>query len=141
MALSEYDIVYMSQKAIKGSALAEHLTHHSISNYQPFQHEFHDKYIVVVAKIESQSNEWMMWFGGATNLLGNGIGAVLASPKINASRSRQEYKACALGIMMALEHQVKKLKVCGDSALVIYQRCGKYSNPLPYPCEGNTQIF
>ncbi|RDY06881.1 Retrovirus-related Pol polyprotein from transposon 17.6, partial [Mucuna pruriens] len=32
-----------------------------------------------------------------------------------------EYEACAMGIIMAIEHQVKQLKVFGDSALVIYQ--------------------
>ncbi|RDX87803.1 Pol polyprotein, partial [Mucuna pruriens] len=32
----------------------------------------------------------------------------------------------AMGIMMALEHQVKRLKVFGDSMLVIYQLCGEW---------------
>ncbi|RDX84788.1 hypothetical protein CR513_34095, partial [Mucuna pruriens] len=32
-----------------------------------------------------------------------------------------KYEACPMGIIMAIEHQVKKLKVFGDSALVIYQ--------------------
>ncbi|RDX63186.1 Retrovirus-related Pol polyprotein from transposon 17.6, partial [Mucuna pruriens] len=33
----------------------------------------------------------------------------------------EKYEACAMGIIMAIEHQVKRLKVFGDSALVIYQ--------------------
>ncbi|RDY12508.1 hypothetical protein CR513_02662, partial [Mucuna pruriens] len=37
-----------------------------------------------------------------------------------------EYEACTMGIMMALEHQVKKLKVFGDLALVIYQQRGEW---------------
>ncbi|RDY00990.1 hypothetical protein CR513_15746, partial [Mucuna pruriens] len=40
MALSEYDIIYVSQKAIKGSALAEHLAYHPLENPQPLLHEF-----------------------------------------------------------------------------------------------------
>ncbi|RDX72204.1 hypothetical protein CR513_48339, partial [Mucuna pruriens] len=32
-----------------------------------------------------------------------------------------EYEACTMGITMAIEHQIDKLKVLGDSALVIYQ--------------------
>ncbi|RDX61185.1 hypothetical protein CR513_60607, partial [Mucuna pruriens] len=32
-----------------------------------------------------------------------------------------KYKACTMGITMAIEHQVKKLKVFGDLMLVIYQ--------------------
>ncbi|RDX81085.1 Gypsy retrotransposon integrase-like protein 1, partial [Mucuna pruriens] len=37
-----------------------------------------------------------------------------------------EYEACAMGIMMALEHQARKLKVFGDLALVIYQLKGEW---------------
>ncbi|RDX92399.1 hypothetical protein CR513_25486, partial [Mucuna pruriens] len=36
-----------------------------------------------------------------------------------------QYEACTMGLMVALEHQVKKLKVFGDSALVIYQLLGE----------------
>ncbi|RDX91800.1 hypothetical protein CR513_26157, partial [Mucuna pruriens] len=32
-----------------------------------------------------------------------------------------KYEACIMGLLMALEHQAKRLKVYGDSALVIYQ--------------------
>ncbi|RDX77093.1 hypothetical protein CR513_42837, partial [Mucuna pruriens] len=32
MALSEYDIIYVSQKAIKGSALAEQLAYHPLTD-------------------------------------------------------------------------------------------------------------
>ncbi|RDY13871.1 hypothetical protein CR513_01154, partial [Mucuna pruriens] len=32
-----------------------------------------------------------------------------------------EYEACAMGITMSIEHQISRLKVFGDSALVIYQ--------------------
>ncbi|RDY13725.1 hypothetical protein CR513_01307, partial [Mucuna pruriens] len=32
-----------------------------------------------------------------------------------------EYEACAMGIAMALDYQVKTLKVYGDSVLIIYQ--------------------
>ncbi|RDX97746.1 hypothetical protein CR513_19457, partial [Mucuna pruriens] len=37
-----------------------------------------------------------------------------------------EYEACALGIMMAIEHQVKTLEVFDDSMLVIYQLRGEW---------------
>ncbi|RDY05263.1 hypothetical protein CR513_10902, partial [Mucuna pruriens] len=69
-----------------------------------------------------------MWFDGASNLLGNGIRVVLASPKdqcfpftaklrFNCPNNIAEYEACTMGLMMALEHQVKKLNVFEDSAL------------------------
>ncbi|RDX92198.1 hypothetical protein CR513_25711, partial [Mucuna pruriens] len=81
MTLSEYDIVHVNQKAIKGSALAKHLAYHPIADYQPLLHKFPDEHIMVVAENESVSDEWTMWFDKASNLLGNGIGVVSASPK------------------------------------------------------------
>ncbi|RDX91799.1 hypothetical protein CR513_26156, partial [Mucuna pruriens] len=82
MALSEYDIVYVNLSVIKGSALAEHLAYHPLTDPQPLYHEFPDEHTTTTAKIEPQyENEWTMWFDGASNILGNGIGVVLNSPK------------------------------------------------------------
>ncbi|RDX81086.1 hypothetical protein CR513_38276, partial [Mucuna pruriens] len=53
MALLEFDIVYMSQKAIKGSVMVEHLAYHPIPDYQPLQHEFPNEHIMTIAKAES----------------------------------------------------------------------------------------
>ena len=46
MLLSEYDIEYRSQKAIKGSVLADHLTHQPIEDYQLVQYDFPDEEIL-----------------------------------------------------------------------------------------------
>ncbi|RDY12554.1 hypothetical protein CR513_02637, partial [Mucuna pruriens] len=82
MALSEYDIVYVNHSAIKRSALAEHLAYHPLTEPQPLHHEFPNEHITTTVKIESQNeNEWTMWFDGASNILRNGIGVVLNSPK------------------------------------------------------------
>ena len=43
MLLFEYDIEYRSQKAIKGSVLADHLAHQPIEDYQSVQYDFPDK--------------------------------------------------------------------------------------------------
>ncbi|RDX68610.1 hypothetical protein CR513_52374, partial [Mucuna pruriens] len=47
-----------------------------------------------------------------------------------------EYEACIAGVLMAVEHQVKKLKVFGDFALVIYQLRGEWEtrDPKLIPC-------
>ncbi|RDX85759.1 hypothetical protein CR513_32998, partial [Mucuna pruriens] len=81
MALSEYDIVYKSQKAIKGSTLAEQLAHYPLGEYHLLLHEFLDEHIMSVDEIglTAESDKWKLWFDGASNLLGNGIGAILAS--------------------------------------------------------------
>ncbi|RDY09054.1 Gypsy retrotransposon integrase-like protein 1, partial [Mucuna pruriens] len=69
-----------------------------------------------------------MWFNGASNVLGNRIGVILAFPRdhcfpfsaklgFDYTYNMAEYEACTMGLIMALEHQVKKLKVFGDSTL------------------------
>ncbi|RDX84144.1 rnhA, partial [Mucuna pruriens] len=83
-----------------------------------------------------------MWFDEASNLLGNNIGAVLASPTdqcfpfstrlgFDCTNNMAEYEACTMGITMALEQQVQKLRVFGDSSLVIYQLKGEWETRDP----------
>jgi len=46
MLLSEYDIKYRSQKAVKDSILADHLAHQPIEDYQPIKFDFLDEEII-----------------------------------------------------------------------------------------------
>jgi hypothetical protein len=46
MFLTEYDIDYRSQKAIKGSVLVDHLAHKPIEGYQSVQYDFPDEEIL-----------------------------------------------------------------------------------------------
>ncbi|RDY05176.1 hypothetical protein CR513_11010, partial [Mucuna pruriens] len=115
-------------------ALAEQLAYHPLDEYHPFFHEFPNEHIMVVEKDEHEIDlgKWKLWFDGALNLLGNGIGVVLASPKgqyfpfstrlgFDCTNNMVEYEACVMGITMAIKHQVNRLKVFGDLAIVIYQ--------------------
>ena len=43
LLLSEFDITYVTQKAIKGQALADHLAAHSLLDYQPLKTFFPDE--------------------------------------------------------------------------------------------------
>jgi len=84
MLLSEYDIVYIIQKAIKGRALSKHLACHPIPDYQPMRPKFPDEDILAFLSGDggdSDSNAWVMFFYGASNSLGHGIGAILISPE------------------------------------------------------------
>ncbi|RDX67369.1 Retrovirus-related Pol polyprotein from transposon 17.6, partial [Mucuna pruriens] len=132
MALTEFDIVYTTHKAIKGRAVVDHLAYHPLPDYQPLSHEFPDEDIMTISGARTYQDEWLMWFDGASNVLGNGIGAVLASPTdqcfpffarlgFNCTNNMAKYEACPMEIIMAVERRVRKLKVFGDSALVIYQ--------------------
>jgi len=83
MLLSEYDILYVTQKAIKGSALADYLAHQPIEDYQPMQPEFPDEDIFALFATvgdNDDENRWTLFFDGASNALGHGIGAVIISP-------------------------------------------------------------
>ncbi|XP_052736650.1 uncharacterized protein LOC128197859 [Vigna angularis] len=138
--LSEYDIVYVTQKSIKGSALAEYLAHQPISDYQPMQPEFPDEDIMALFKEGRgyrDEETWILLFDGASNMMGHGIGAVLVSPEqqympmtsrlcFYCTNNIAEYEACAMGIRAAIEFKVKILEVYGDSALVINQLKGEW---------------
>ncbi|RDX70653.1 hypothetical protein CR513_50077, partial [Mucuna pruriens] len=51
--------------------------------------------------------------------------AIKARLGFDCTNNMAKYGACAMGITMALEHQVKELKVFADPTLVIYQLCGE----------------
>ena len=134
MLLSEYDIVYVTQKAVKGSTLASYLAHQPVNDYQSMQDEFPDEDIMALFEEGGTSREgkWVLFFDGASNILGHGIGAVLISPEkkyipitarlcFDCTNNMAEYEACALGLQAALESRIRNLEVFGDSALVIYQ--------------------
>ncbi|RDX83078.1 hypothetical protein CR513_36041, partial [Mucuna pruriens] len=90
MALSKYDIVYTNQKAVKGRALVEQLAHHPLDEYHPLSYEFPNEQIMLTedVRLEANSDKWKPWFDRASNMLGNGIGAVLAPQKTSISLSR-----------------------------------------------------
>ena len=80
--LSEFDIVYVTQKVVKGSALADYLAQQPIDDYQPMHPEFPDEDIMALFDQEGEvedKDKWTMSFDGASNVWGHGIGAVLVS--------------------------------------------------------------
>ncbi|KAI4318306.1 hypothetical protein L6164_026093 [Bauhinia variegata] len=83
IVLSEYDVIYMTKKSIKGSAIANHLADNPIEDYQPMKLEFPNEDILVVDKEEEKvkPHSKKMYFDGAVNVHGSGIGAVVISPE------------------------------------------------------------
>ena len=67
--LPEFDIAYVTQKAIKGSAFVDYLAQHPLNDYQPMHPEFPDE----------DRDKLSVWFNGASNTLGHGVGAALVS--------------------------------------------------------------
>ncbi|XP_006574063.1 uncharacterized protein LOC114414954 [Glycine soja] len=94
--LSEFDIINVTQKAIKGSALADYLDQQPINDYQPMHPEFLDEDMIALFKEEVEYEDrvkWVMWFD-------------------------VEYEACALRIRAVVNFRVKLLKVYRDSTLM-----------------------
>ncbi|XP_028206387.1 uncharacterized protein LOC114389868 [Glycine soja] len=138
--LLEFDIVYVPQKEIKENALTDYLAQQPINDYQPMHPKFPDEDIITLFKEEVEDEDrdkWIVWFDGASNALGHGVGAVLVTPDdqcipfmarlgFDCTNNMAEYEACALGIQATIDFKVKLLKVYGDSALVIYQLRGEW---------------
>ena len=149
--LSEFDILYVSQKAIKGSAIANFLVERANEEYQPMSFDFPDEDLMVVLQIEEEKslkeNGWKMYFDGALNALGCGVGAILLSLEGNhcpftaklsfeCTNNVAKYEACVLGLQAVIEKKIKSLNVYGDSTLVICQLNGEWeikdSKLVPY---------
>ena len=127
LLLSEFDIKYVTQKSVKGRAIANHLAYCSPKKAEEIQGDFLDKDIVGI-KVES----WKMYFDGATNQNGSGIGVLLISPKgthilfsgrlnFPATNNAIEYEACIIGLRATLGLGVKEFEVYVNLALIISQ--------------------
>lgn len=89
-----------------------------------------------------------MYFDGAANEKGAGIGAVIVSNadalhypiatklKFDCTNNMAEYEACIIGLEAALDMNIEKLIVFGDSELIIKKITGEWqvkdSKLVPY---------
>ncbi|XP_050902043.1 uncharacterized protein LOC127110368 [Lathyrus oleraceus] len=90
MLLSEYDIEYRIQKAIKRSILADHLAHHPIDDYHSNRFDFPDEDVMYLkAKDYGEPlpeegpyprSQWGLVFDGVINAYGNGLVAIIIIP-------------------------------------------------------------
>ncbi|KAA3481162.1 RNA-directed DNA polymerase (Reverse transcriptase), Ribonuclease H [Gossypium australe] len=138
-------LIYVNQKAVKGSAIANFLASRALEDYEPLNFDFPNEDLMYVAATEEGTAEdrpWKLNFNGASNAMGNGIGAVLVSPNgdhypftckldFDCTNNMAEYKACIMGIRAAMELKIRVLEVYGDSTLVIYQLKGEWETRDP----------
>ncbi|XP_070040672.1 uncharacterized protein [Nicotiana tomentosiformis] len=145
--LSEFDIIYVTQNALKGKALADHLVENSVDGeYKPLKRYFPDEEVSFVGEdITMAYDGWRMLFDGAANFKGVGIRAVLVletgqhylvSTKLRfpCTNNMAEYEACILGLRLAIDMNVHELLVIGDSDLLVHQVLGECATK-------NTKIF
>ncbi|XP_028184798.1 uncharacterized protein LOC114371621 [Glycine soja] len=86
--------------------------------------EFPDEDIMTLFEEEVEDEDrdkWIVWFDGVSNALGQGVRAVLVTPDdqcipftsrlgFDCTNNMADYKACALGILAAIDFKVKLLK-------------------------------
>ncbi|XP_050919024.1 uncharacterized protein LOC127136520 [Lathyrus oleraceus] len=133
MALTEYDIQYVTQKDIKGSVLSNYLEHQPLEDYQSIRFEFPDKDIMLIRDCnipgpeegQDPGSRWTLVFDGASNAHGNGHHAY-CSHHIPNWFSSPLHEAYIFGIEASVDLRIKILEVYRDSTLVISQVKGDW---------------
>ncbi|XP_070056850.1 uncharacterized protein [Nicotiana tomentosiformis] len=133
--LSEFDIIYVTDKEVKGKALANHLAENLVEGeYEPLKTYFPDEEVSFVGEDIAEANDgWRMFFDGAANFKGVGIGDVLVSKtgqhypistklRFPCTNNMAEYKACILGLKLSIDMNVQELLVIRDSDLLRFTK-------------------
>ncbi|XP_070005692.1 uncharacterized protein [Nicotiana sylvestris] len=123
---------------MKAQALVDHLAENPIDNeYQPLSTYFPDEEVNSVEVRSEDTNAWKIFFDGAVNAKGIGIGAILISPtgqhypatawlRFFCTNNTAEYEACIMSINMAIDQDVEELLIMGDLDLIIQQAQGEW---------------
>ncbi|KNA04804.1 hypothetical protein SOVF_196320, partial [Spinacia oleracea] len=124
--LAEFDLKYIPQKSIKGSAVSDFLAN------SPIEAEVEDYDLPDVQILMTSDDSWSLHFDGASNQNGCGVGVILVAPdethipmsaklQFNVTNNAVEYEACIMGLEAALALGVQKLLLYWDSSLIINQ--------------------
>ncbi|KAG9458893.1 hypothetical protein H6P81_003401 [Aristolochia fimbriata] len=116
LLLSEFEINFVPQRAIKGQALANFLADHPVPAEWELTEEFPDEEIFLVEVLPP----WEMYFDGAAQRNGAGAGVLFVSPRRdllpysfvmtqNCSDNEAKYQAILLGLGIAVEMQLPQL--------------------------------
>ncbi|XP_059636050.1 uncharacterized protein LOC132278266 [Cornus florida] len=140
LSLAEFDITYQQLKAIKSQALADLL-----AQFPNAAHESVDEQLSLddlqVASLE-QAQEWHLSFDGSSTTKGEGAGIVLFCLTLTSTavvkldfkciNNEAEYEALILGLLTALDKQVSRLCIDGDSKLIVKQTSGEFAIREPF---------
>ncbi|XP_074278494.1 uncharacterized protein LOC141602082 [Silene latifolia] len=133
--LSEFDLKYVPLKAIKGKVVADFLADNPVEETDIVDTwSFPDEDIVHV-----EDDVWDLYFDGASNNMGCGIGVLIISPRgehvpvsikldFAVTNNAAEYEACLLGLQSANKLGVMKLTVHEDSSLWVEAKSYKVLN-------------
>ena len=133
LLLSEYNLSYVPLKSIKGRAVSDFLADYAIT-----EESTSDTTALPDDNIFNIDNEtWKLYFDGASSNQGYGIGILLISPEgehipisikleFTVTNNVAEYEACLHGLKVAISLNTNRLKVYGDSSLIINQVIGNW---------------
>ncbi|XP_024171593.1 uncharacterized protein LOC112177542 [Rosa chinensis] len=149
LALSEFSLQYVPQKAVKGQAIADFLAHHPPLEL-PVLKELEiacntatllDKACIPEYAVWYQATislqPWVLFFDGSRTDAMAGAGIVLENPAgdrfsysfqltFQCTNNQAEYEALIIGLEVLLEMGVRDVQIRGDSQLVINQLLEKY---------------
>jgi len=77
--LVEFDTVYMTRKAVKGSVIADHLVDNVMEDYEPLNLDLPNKHVLVIKDDGEINGQWTMYFNEVLNVLKNGARVVIIS--------------------------------------------------------------
>ncbi|XP_021727239.1 uncharacterized protein LOC110694379 [Chenopodium quinoa] len=115
-------------KVYQGIRVSDFLVDFPIEESTPIQeNDFPDEELTVTV-----DDTWTLYFDGTSNHKGCGVGVLLVSPKeehvlisikhdFDVTNNAAEYEACVVGLEIALALGVKKLRIFGDSSIIINQ--------------------
>ncbi|XP_062114336.1 uncharacterized protein LOC133825400 [Humulus lupulus] len=133
MILSEFEINFVPQKAIKGQALVDFLAMYPIPDNMELREDLPDEEVFTI-----ETPSWQLYFDGAAKKCGAGAGIVFVTPSGGlipysfhimaiCTNNVAEYEALIIGLEIALEMQIQSLEVYGNSLLIIKQINGEFA--------------
>ncbi|KAI5327367.1 hypothetical protein L3X38_026763 [Prunus dulcis] len=145
LALTEFTLRYVPQKAVKGQAVADFLADHPGEKIENM-----DSLDIANANLLTRAHvclnnpiysihltPWKLYFDGSKTDKASGAGVVLEEPlgirhcysfqlDFQCTNNRAEYEALIIGLEMLVELGVQSVEILGDSMLVLKQIAGEY---------------
>ncbi|XP_028054430.1 uncharacterized protein LOC114258639 [Camellia sinensis] len=124
----------VAPKAIKSQVLADLLAQFPSGDYEPVNEELRRE---VHAAMASEESFWTLSFDGVATGGKGGTGIVLTSKSgekfyfsykldFHCSNNEAEYEALILGLIAAEKYSIKKIRIRGDSKLIVKQVSGQF---------------
>lgn len=126
----------MTRKAVKESAIADHLTDNVVKDYESLYFNLPDEDVLVIESGGGANDQWTMYFDGVLNVAWNENEAVTISPKkkqyhvlvmlqFECTNNTNKYEAYIISLEATLKPRVGKLNVYRDLVLIICQVKGE----------------